>query len=152
MHRVALKLEMAKIFGLFGITLTTPEFCCIRTTTKEKSLYLCRSQERCSLRKSPQNAKQPKQLNKWFEIPRASSQCWKRYENIKYSGNEFEIIGVSNLTDYPCIWLTNGNPSEHRTCTQTTHILAEVTRLALQAGMARSLFLQHMNEGTSTKV
>ena len=26
-----------------------------------------------------------------------------RDENIKYSGNEFEIIGVSNPTDYPCI-------------------------------------------------
>ena len=36
-----------------------------------------------------------------------------RDENIKYSGNEFEIIGVSNPTDYPCIWLTNGDTSQH---------------------------------------
>lgn len=36
-----------------------------------------------------------------------------RDENIKYSGNEFEIVGVSNPTDYPCIWLTNGDTSQH---------------------------------------
>ena len=36
-----------------------------------------------------------------------------RDENIKYSGNEFEIIGVSNPTYYTCIWLTNGDTSQH---------------------------------------
>lgn len=36
-----------------------------------------------------------------------------RDENIKYSGNEFEIMGVSDPTNYPCIWLTNGNTSQH---------------------------------------
>ena len=66
-------------------------------------------------------------------------------------GMNFEIIGVSNPTDYPCIWLTNGNPSEHHVYADNTY-LAEVTRLGLQAGMARSLVLQHMNEETSTKV
>ena len=44
-----------------------------------------------------------------------------RDENIKYSGNEFEIIGVSNPTDYPCIWLTNGNPSEHHVYADNTY-------------------------------
>ena len=34
-----------------------------------------------------------------------------RTSNIQ--GMNFEIIGVSNPTDYRCIWLTNGNPSEH---------------------------------------
>ena len=36
-----------------------------------------------------------------------------RDESIKYSGNEFEIMGVSNPTDYPVIWLTNGDTSQH---------------------------------------
>ena len=44
-----------------------------------------------------------------------------RDENIKYSGNEFEIIGVSKPTDYPCIWLTNGNPSEHHVYADSTY-------------------------------
>ena len=34
-------------------------------------------------------------------------------ENIKYSANVFEIVGFSNPTKYRCIWLTNGNPSQH---------------------------------------
>ena len=63
----------------------------------------------------------------------------------------FEIIGVNNPTDYPCIWLTNGNPSEHHVYADNTYFGRSNT-LGLQAGMARSLVLWHMNEGTSTKV
>ena len=33
--------------------------------------------------------------------------------NIKYSANVFEIVGVSNLSLFACIWLTNGNLSQH---------------------------------------
>ena len=34
-------------------------------------------------------------------------------ENIKYSANVFEIAGVSDPTKYTCIWLTNGDLSQH---------------------------------------
>ncbi|PFX26277.1 hypothetical protein AWC38_SpisGene9047 [Stylophora pistillata] len=34
-------------------------------------------------------------------------------ENIKYSANVFEIVGFSHPTQYTCIWLTNGDPSQH---------------------------------------
>ena len=34
-------------------------------------------------------------------------------ENIAYSANVFEIVGVSDPTKYRCIWLTNGDTSHH---------------------------------------
>ena len=33
--------------------------------------------------------------------------------NITYSANVFEIVGVSDPTNYICIWLTNGDLSQH---------------------------------------
>ena len=36
-----------------------------------------------------------------------------RDENVTYSANEFEFIGVSDPTIYECIWLTNGDLSHH---------------------------------------
>ena len=36
-----------------------------------------------------------------------------RDDNISYSANEFEIVGVSDPTKYKCIWLTNGDLSHH---------------------------------------
>ncbi|XP_068727111.1 uncharacterized protein [Montipora capricornis] len=36
-----------------------------------------------------------------------------RDENVKYSANEFEFIGVSNPFIYDCIWLTNADLSHH---------------------------------------
>ncbi|XP_078372201.1 uncharacterized protein LOC144655897 [Oculina patagonica] len=34
-------------------------------------------------------------------------------ENIKYSANVFEIFGSRHPTQYRCIWLTNGNLTQH---------------------------------------
>ncbi|XP_022789599.1 uncharacterized protein LOC111329230 isoform X2 [Stylophora pistillata] len=34
-------------------------------------------------------------------------------ENIKYSANVFQILGSSCPTQFTCIWLTNGNASQH---------------------------------------
>ena len=42
-------------------------------------------------------------------------------ENITYSENEFEIIGVSNPTNYTCIWLSNGKLSEHHVYTDNKY-------------------------------
>ena len=37
----------------------------------------------------------------------------RKDENIVYSANVFEIVNVNNPTNYTCIWLTNGNVSQH---------------------------------------
>ena len=53
-------------------------------------------------------------------------------ENITYSANVFEIVGVSNPTKYKCIWLTNGDTSHHHVYEDNVYY-GTTTKVKLQA-------------------
>ena len=56
-------------------------------------------------------------------------------ENIKYSANVFEIVGVSDPTMYRCIWLTNGDLSQHHVYEDNVYNGTR-TKVKLQANRA----------------
>ena len=60
-------------------------------------------------------------------------------ENIKYSANEFEIVGVSNPNNYTCIWLTNGNLSHHHVYEDNVYFGTD-TKVKLEARNAAPSF------------
>ena len=53
-------------------------------------------------------------------------------ENITYSANVFEIVGVSDPTKYRCIWLTNGDTSHHHVYEDNVYY-GTTTKVKLQA-------------------
>lgn len=56
----------------------------------------------------------------------------RRDENIVYSANVFEIVNVSNPTICRCIWLTNGNVSQHHVYEDNVYY-GTSTKVKLQA-------------------